>query len=482
MQIGIDFGTSYSAAAACVDGRLQGIRFGEQLQFRTAVFFPAAVPDPADFVLTAALEAELENQLRAARAAQRRAVDAWQQRVAEAGRLPAAQRAEALAVLSEPTARSEAELRASALRNVRRGWMEAQARESRSAAPRLSDALFGDEAIEAYIHDGYGHLVESPKSMLGYNLLPNARKVILHIAAHVLEHIRLSATRQLDRPVRRAILGRPVEFKSSQGTQGTQQALDMLSEAAAAAGFEQVAFLEEPAAAAMHYHGQLAEAERSLIVDVGGGTTDVAYAEVGGKAAAPRVFGSWGLPRGGTDIDIELSLAAFMPLFGRGEPGIPVHHFREAASVHSPPLQKEFRGHRHANAPAPFRQRLQALQRLGATSLLNREAERMKILLGEETRGEVDLDFIEDGLSVTLERSHRDAAYADFLERLGSLLQRARADIGEAPQSIFLTGGSSRAPLIRAAVQQQFPQVRMVYGDPSLGVVSGLAAAAALAD
>ena len=76
----------------------------------------------------------------------------------------------------------------------------------------------------------------------------------------------------------------------------------------------------------------------------------------------------------------------------------------------------------------------------------------------------------------------RDAAYADFLERLGSLLQRARADIGEAPQSIFLTGGSSRAPLIRAAVQQQFPQVRVVYGDPSLGVVSGLAAAAALAD
>ena len=231
MQIGIDFGTSYSAAAARVDGQLQGIRFGEQLQFRTAVFFPSAVPDPADFVLTAALEAELESQLRAARAAQRRVHEAWQQRVAEAGRLPAAQRAEALAGLAEPAARSEADLRASALRAVRRGWMETQVRESRSAAPRLSDALFGDEAIEAYIHDGFGHLVESPKSMLGYNLLPNARKVILHIAAHVLEHIRLSATRQLDRPVRRAILGRPVEFKSSQGAQGTQQALDMLSEA-----------------------------------------------------------------------------------------------------------------------------------------------------------------------------------------------------------------------------------------------------------
>ena len=52
MRIGIDFGTSYSAAAARIDGRLQHIRFGGLPQFRTAVFFPTAVPDPADFHLT----------------------------------------------------------------------------------------------------------------------------------------------------------------------------------------------------------------------------------------------------------------------------------------------------------------------------------------------------------------------------------------------------------------------------------------------
>jgi len=480
MRIGIDFGTSYSAAAASIGGRLHGIRFGEDNQFRTAVFFPAAVPDPNDFVLTDELDAQIDAHMRSARAAQRTALDAWRRRVAEAQALPAERRAEALALASEPVQRSDDQLRAAALRSVRAGWMDRQVRESRGAAVRVNDAVFGDEAIEAYIGDGYGHLVESPKSMLGYNLLPNAKKIILHIATHVLEHIRLSATRQLETPVRAAILGRPVEFKSALGPQGTQQALDMLTEAANAAGFDEVSFLEEPAAAAMHYHTQRTTPERSLIVDVGGGTTDVAYALVGGAERAPRIFGSWGLPKGGTDIDIELSLHAFMPSFGRGDPGIPVHHFREAASVHSPPQQKEFRGHDYRNAPAPFRQRLTMLQRLGATSQLNRRAERMKIHLGAHAQGHVDLAFVESGLALDLDRTHLDAAYADFLDRLQALLERAQGDIGERPESIFLTGGSSRAPAIQHAIRAQFPDVPLVIGDPSLGVVSGLAAAAAL--
>ncbi|UXI66636.1 Hsp70 family protein [Tahibacter amnicola] len=481
MQIGIDFGTSYSAAAACIDGKLHGVRFGDHAQFRTAVFFPAAVPNPDDFVLTDALEAEVESHIRSARAAQRRALDNWQQRLSEAQALPAERRVQAMALISEPAERTESDLRAAALRAVRHSWMERSVRDSRSASVKVNDAIFGDDAIDAYISDGFGHLVESPKSMLGYNLLPGAKKIILHIATHVLEHIRLSATRQLGVPVRAAILGRPVEFKSAMGPEGTTQALSMLTEAAQAAGFEQVSFLEEPAAAAMHYHTQRATPERSLIVDVGGGTTDIAYAEVGGPAASPRIFGSWGLPKGGTDIDIEMSLNAFMPLFGRGEPGIPVHHFREAASVQSPPLQREFRSHNYRNTPAPFRHRLMALQRLGATSQLNREAERMKIHLGAERLGRVDLDFIEDGLTADLDRAHHDAAYGGFLDRLRAVLDRARLAIGETPDSIFLTGGSSRSPAIQSTISAMFPAVPLVIGDASLGVVSGLAAAAAMA-
>ena len=61
MRIGIDFGTSYSAAGAVVDGQLQLIRFGADHQFRTTVFFPLRMPDVAQFELTE----QLDEQVRA---------------------------------------------------------------------------------------------------------------------------------------------------------------------------------------------------------------------------------------------------------------------------------------------------------------------------------------------------------------------------------------------------------------------------------
>ena len=59
--------------------------------------------------------------------------------------------------------------------------------------------------------------------------------------------------------VRSALLGRPVQFRSSIGEAGNAQALAILHEAALAAGFDEVAFMEEPAAAAMHHHAASAQ-------------------------------------------------------------------------------------------------------------------------------------------------------------------------------------------------------------------------------
>ena len=239
MHIGIDFGTSYSAAAAIVNGELSLVRFGAAEQFRTAVFFPELVPDPGDFQLTSELEAQLEIQLRLARTRQREMAAA------------------AAARGQTPVTRSEGDIHREALREVRRQWMEQQAREATASVASFQHALFGEEAVEGYLDSGGGNLIESPKSMFGYRLDPQVRKVIVHIATHILEHIRLTASRQFGTPVRGAVIGRPVEFRSSMGAQGSAQAIEILREAAAVAGFDQVSFLEEPAAAAMHYHKSL---------------------------------------------------------------------------------------------------------------------------------------------------------------------------------------------------------------------------------
>ncbi len=447
MKIGIDFGTSYSAAAARVGDALVHIRFDGRPQFRTAVFFPTTLPDLAAFELDEAMEAEVAALARALRSQETRA-----------GAVP----------------RPAAQLRRDAIRIVRRQWLEAQMRDAQASAADLQDAVFGEAAIESYLLEGGGNLVQSPKSMLGFNLHPRAKETITGIAAHILEHIRLTAGQQLGATVRAATLGRPVRFRSSMGEAGGEQALALLREAAGQAGFDAVEFLEEPAAAALHYHAASPQRHTTLVVDVGGGTTDVALAEVGGRAT-PRVLQAWGVGNGGTDVDLALSMARVMPLFGKGASRIPVHHFVEAATVQDMPRQREFHARDFGHVDAPFGPRLQALQRDGGTTRLYHGVEAMKVRLSSEDDAGHALDYIEPGLHAAATRADLETASARFLDTIGALLDEVRAALPAPPDSLFLTGGMSGAPYVQALAQTRFPDARLVRGDPSLGVVSGLA-------
>ena len=456
MHIGIDFGTSYSAAGALIDGELTLVRFGDAEQFRTAVYFPEQVPDPAQFQLTPALQAQLELELRLLRSQQRAQASA------------AAARGQTIAE------RSEADLQRQAMRVVRRQWMEDQTRDTAASVAGFQQALFGDEAVEGYLESGGGNLIESPKSMFGYRLDPQVRQVIVHIATYILEHIRLAASRQFGIPVRGAVIGRPVLFRSSMGAQGSLQAIEILRESAAAAGFDAVTFLEEPAAAAMHYHHSLEQRQQTLVVDIGGGTTDVTHAHLGGNEA-PQIIRSWGLAKGGTDLDIGISLHSFMPLLGKDQISMPAHRFVDAASVHDLPRQRDFRQQDYRLVDEPYGARLRALQESGATTRLNRASERSKIALSDSPTHSVELDFIEPSLGIELDGDDFRAATETFLKQLRRMLDTVREDLDTLPQSIFLTGGTSRSAQIAECVTAAFPGISLVRGDPSLGVVSGLA-------
>ena len=402
MRIGIDFGTSYSAAAACVEGKLQPVRFGDAQQFRTAVYFPEHLPD------------------------------------------------------------------GDSVRRHRDG--------SVATASQVVEALFGDEAIEAYLLEGDGHLVESPKSMLGYQLHPRAKDTIAAICARILGHIREQASAQFGAEVREAVLGRPVHFRSSMGEAGEVQALALLREAAAVAGFEAVEFLEEPVAAALQHHAASAKRHTALVFDIGGGTTDIAWGELGG-AEAPRILGSWGVGLGGTDFDLALSLDRAMPLFGRGVSRVPNHHFVEAAMVQDLPRQRSFRKHDYDEAPEPFRSRLMALQAEGAPTRLHRDIEGLKVRLSDAGAAAFALDWIEAGLSVEATREQLAEAAEAPLRRMRALLAQIRDERG-VPDAVVLTGGMSRSPLLRGLASEVFAGVPQVAGEASLGVVSGLARAA----
>ncbi|HEY5805506.1 MAG TPA: Hsp70 family protein [Lysobacter sp.] len=479
MRIGIDFGTSYSAAGAVIDGQLQLIRFGDDRQFRTTVFFPLRMPDVAQFELTP----ELDDQVRALVTGARRDQTLEQARVQrlrdEAMRRPAHLRDEALALVPTARAQSDHEMHRAAVVAVRRQWAANETRKAMEAGADVQNALYGDEAVQAYMASGSGHLVVSPKSMLGYKLEGNAREALLRIATQLLRHIRTTASAQLGGDVRSAVIGRPVRFRSSMKEAGGAQALEILTDAAYAAGFDSVDFLEEPAAAAYGYHRSVATPRRTLILDIGGGTTDIALAKVGGPGAAPVIDGSWGDPVGGTDVDIELSMRGVMALFGKGVTPTAVHRYYEASTVHDLERQGNFQRASFEHVEAPYRQRLEQLKLPGHTVRLNRAVEQAKIRLSDEDQVQFELDYIEDGLQVRLDKERLQDATTPFLRHLGELMRRARAELSYEPDVVYLTGGMSRSPYVPVAAGKVFPGAEIVTGDASLGVVTGLAHAAA---
>jgi hypothetical chaperone protein len=482
MRLGIDFGTSYSAAGALVGGELKLVRFGDEEQLRTTAYFPHALPDPDAFELTPALERQVEASVRDAKSAYKREYERVERlRAAAANIKDAARRATELALLpSLPVARSDEALHADAIRSVRAQWLADELARGQSRISNTKDALYGEEAVRRFVSEGTGHLIESPKSMLGYRMDERARRIVLNVAASILDHIRVTAGRQFGTVIREAVIGRPVKFKSSLGAQGSINAENLLSEAARIAGFESVRFMEEPAAAAMHFHAQHPDAQRTLVVDIGGGTTDLAYAEIGGAASAPRVLGSWGVAQGGTDVDHWLSIKSFMPLFGKGVlPRVPNHVYSHAAAVHNQQAQRDFLHYDASELPDPYRSRLETLQKPGYTIRLNRAVERTKIALSELASVHQPMDSIEAGLGCTVTQDEAVDAAFHLLRELKSILEEAKREIAERPGSLFLTGGSSRAPYVQDVIREVFPEVPMILGEPSLGVVRGLAAEAA---
>jgi len=177
-----------------------------------------------------------------------------------------------------------------------------------------------------------------------------------------------------------------------------------------------------------------------------------------------------------------VSLHSFMPQLGKDIISMPAHRYVDAASVHNLPKQREFRQQDYRLVDEPYGSRLRALQEAGATTRLNQVAERSKITLSSSPHYRAELDFIEPGLAVELGNADFHAAIDTFLNQMERTLDTVRSNLDELPASVFITGGTSRSPQIRERVQACFPEIPLVQGDPSLGVVSGLAVAADEAD
>ncbi|PLR48806.1 MULTISPECIES: molecular chaperone [Yersiniaceae] len=356
--------------------------------------------------------------------------------------------------------------------------------------------LFGLAALGHYVEDPEEvYFVKSPKSFLGANgLKPQQIALFEDLVCAMMFHIKRQAENTLQQPITQTVIGRPVNFQGTGGDEANQQAQGILHRAAARAGFRDIEFQFEPVAAGLDFEATLTQEKTVLVVDIGGGTTDCSVLLMGPawRNQADRqqsLLGHSGCRVGGNDLDIMLAFRQLMPLCGLGSEttkglGIPALPFWNAVATNDVPAQSDFysvaNGRllrdliRDAADPARVQRLLKVYQQRLSYRLV-RAAEESKIALSHDAEIRTALDFVEASLSERITQQQLGEAISQPLARIQEQVTVALEGSAVTPDVIYLTGGSARSPLLRAALQAQLPGIPLVGGNDFGSVTAGLA-------
>lgn len=359
--------------------------------------------------------------------------------------------------------------------------------------------LMGRAGIAAYLEGEDGRLMRGLKSTLGSGLIAERTKVGNRTVSFREVLGRFIAAMRAHAPEARAVvLGRPVHFVDDDA-EGDARAEAALAEIAREVGFDQVAFQYEPIAAALDYESRLSGEELVLIVDIGGGTSDVSLVRVGPARAkmadrAGDILGNDGIRLGGTDVDRLLSLASALPHLGfgattKGGAGtMPRHYYLDLATWHrinvmyTRQTSSDLKALRHEIDRPELIDRLMALIEGHHCHALAMEVERVKIALSSVEAERLMLAPLCGAPNPVLRREAMDEILAPPLARLETLIIRVLAQGGvqaDEVQTVFLTGGSSRLPALQALTSRLLPNARQDRGDDFGSVGTGLALEAA---
>lgn len=355
---------------------------------------------------------------------------------------------------------------------------------------------FGLASLAQYMDDPEDvWFVKSPKSFLGASgLKPQQVAFFEDLVCATMLHIRQTAESTLNDSVTQAVIGRPVNFQGLGGDEANQQAEGILARAASRAGFQDVIFQFEPVAAGLDFEATLTKETRVLVVDIGGGTTDCSMLLMGpqwhDKAdRGDSLLGHSGCRVGGNDLDIMLAFKELMPLLGLGGEtvkgtGLPALPWWNAVAINDVPAQSDFYATasrkqlqdliRDAAEPEKVQRLLKVWQQRLSYRLV-RAAEESKIALSDRDEVMTALHFIDNGLETEISVAGLQAAISQPLERIQEQVTLALNTSGTRPDVIYLTGGSARSPVLRAALQQQLPDIPLASGDDFGSVTAGLA-------
>ena len=359
---------------------------------------------------------------------------------------------------------------------------------------------YGRAAIDDYIDGEFGRFMRSLKTILGTTLANQKTHIkqrqvsYSEIIGEFIAEMKRRAESQLGESLERLVLGRPVHFVDGDKS-ADDNAQQALADICRKIGFKEVEFQFEPIAAALDYEQQLTGEELSLIVDIGGGTSDftiIRLAPENSKKADryQDILATTGVHVGGNDFDRRFNLAKAMPELGMRSfmkmpkrlelPSSPyfdlatwhlIHNQYQRSNIHS--MQELLR---HAEQPKLVERMINLLKNQDGHRLIG-QIEACKIELASATRAKLDLDFIEAELYLDCQREEFDAATAREVEAIANTIQQSLTSAqinAQQINSVFLTGGTTGLPSVRQAVADAFPNCRIVEGDRFGSVGMGL--------
>ena len=364
----------------------------------------------------------------------------------------------------------------------------------------------GPEGIEQYLAaETKGRLIQSLKSFLSSRLLESTEifgklYTVEELIARILQDLRARAERQFGLPIDTVVAGRPVRFVGSSSESDDDFAQNRLQQAFELAGFESGRFEMEPVAAAHYYESTLDHDELIMIGDFGGGTSDFSLIRVGPgirkRGRKPDdLLGNAGVGVAGDAFDAKIIRHLVAPALGLGSE---MRSFDKLLPVPSWLYAKLERWHylsflrardvtntlRTIRTQALEPEKIEALIELIEDDLgyqLHRAVQRLKCALSAAPAAEFRFSSGSIDIRATVERGSFETWIAPELEKIAECVDSLLSTAGAHPSDVdvvFLTGGSSFVPAVRAIFESRFGAERLRSGNEFTSVARGLALAA----
>ncbi|MFT4520817.1 MAG: putative chaperone protein [Halioglobus sp.] len=319
---------------------------------------------------------------------------------------------------------------------------------------------------------------------------------LVALVAPILVGIRKSIEKTIGAKTTHACLGHPVNFEGIE-TGRNNIALERLSEAYGHAGFSEQSFCPEPTAATisfLHNHPQSSD-ELVLTVDFGGGTLDFSVLRRDGSTF--QVQATHGIALGGDRIDQTIFRELVFPLLGKGERWRRIIDGAEVDTLFPFDELEELL----INWPVSYmlnqnKYTVSILQRMAEPDAAAEKFRRLYDLIQQnysyqvfeaikEFKAQLSadesslLDIPEIDIQVVVERWEFEMMISDLLAEFEQAITVVLEKANCRPDDIDLvlrTGGSSLIPAVKDILENQF-RGKVVEHDPFTSVAAGLAIA-----